>query len=185
MVRTVKTADASTDASGEAEPQPSVTLDTIMSALGPMVETIQTLDVTVEKLGKKVETITKQQAVMAGDRPATLPVAKTTKEILSGMRRGEARSGQERIDTLGRTPAFRPDDIVRLLPEVLGDKNAKYEALVNAHKIERGDDAYAVIKRFMYARRRDGQRKYIIDYGQGIGEDGAMEYELELVKAAD
>ena len=140
--------------------------------------TLEGLAAIVAGLAKAVEGLARRAEPAAV--PGHLPHAKTTKELLSGMRRGELRQGQTRVDMYGQTPAFRADDVVRLLP---GDKLTQMQQLP-IYSSSDDNDVLGVVKAFMYRRRRDGKRKYKVDFGAGVGEDGLMEDEIELVQAA-
>ena len=102
-----------------------------------------------------------------------LPRAKSTKEILSNMKKGDTRSGQDRIDPTRGRVAFKSEDIIELMDE------DKVTAFREGFNLEAGP-IHGVVQGFMYRRRRDGQPKYRVDFGRGIGEDGIMEDEMRL-----
>lgn len=111
------------------------------------------------------------------NEPGELPRAKTTKEILAGMGRGETRQGQDRYDPRGKGP-YRPDNIIELT-----DKD-KSTALRAAYELSTDEPIYGVVQAFMYRRKRDGQCKYRVDFGRRFGDDGIMEDQMRLVEAA-
>jgi hypothetical protein len=127
----------------------------------------------VAGLAQTVERIAARPQQVIPNGPEQLPRAKSTKDILTGMKKGESRSGQDRTDPFGAPAAFMPDQIV-----ILTDPD-KIAAWRNAGKAVDGEPIYAVVKSFMYRRSKDGFRKYKVDFGLGMGEDGLMEYQME------
>ena len=109
--------------------------------------------------------------------PAELPRTRTAKEILAGMKPGESRSGQDRIDSTRGFRVFQPNDIFELIDE------DKLKSMRAGHKLDASEPVYGVIQAFMYRRRRDGIPKYRVDFGKGIGDDGLMEDQMKKVAA--
>ena len=136
---------------------------------------VQGIAKSVDNLSKQVQEVTSRPPVVASNVPQGIPRARSTAEILDGMKRGEARRGQERIDPYGQTPAFRPDEIVALRDD------EKLKIYREKGMVKGDEDILGVVKSFMYRRRRDGLRKYKVDFGEGFGEDGIMEDQLEYI----
>ena len=127
----------------------------------------------LSSLVDRVEKLEQHQYEPTG--PTRLPTAKSTADLLSGMKRGEQRAGSEYFGPRGRRQRFLPDDVV----EVTGDKAKE---LHTGFKIDADTPIYGVVKSLMYHKRKSGEPKYKVDFGRGIREDGCMESELQLVQ---
>jgi hypothetical protein len=136
---------------------------------------VQGIAQSVDNLSKQVQEVSARPAVVAPNVPQGIPRARSTSEILDGMRRGEARRGQDRVDPYGQSPAFNPDEVVALRDE------EKLRIYREKGMVKGDEDLYGVVKSFMYRRRRDGLRKYKVDFGENFGEDGIMEDQLEYI----
>ena len=79
------------------------------------------------------------------------------------------------MDPYGQNPAFNPDEVVALRDE------EKLRIYREKGMVKGDEDLYGVVKSFMYRRRRDGLRKYKVDFGENFGEDGIMEDQLEYI----
>jgi len=111
-----------------------------------------------------------------------LPLVESPEQLISKLKAGEATSGRKTIDPQNRKGGYRSDDIVEL---VLGEKRDSY---ITAKLVEETDEILGVVVRPMYRRRKDDLMKinvYFPFLGRGKnGEDGVMENELKLYKAA-
>lgn len=129
----------------------------------------------VADLGKTVQTLQLAEQVRSTRAPAGIAQAPTTKSIMKGLKKGEAAGGQTRSDPSGLRPAFKMNDVVALV-------NADKLSILVAGGFATVDEPFlGVVKARMYRRRRDNQMKYNVDF-PGIGEDGAMESELEMIQ---
>src|SRR3990167_4383441 len=135
--------------------------------------TLEGLASIVAGLAKAVEDLTRHQTISTA--PTSLPRARSTREILAGMKVGETRFGRETIDQGG---GFKPDDVIELTDE------AKLMQWRRVNKVAVDEPMYGVVQAFMYRKSRSGERKYRVDFGPGIGDDGLMEGQMKLVRAA-
>lgn len=144
--------------------------------------TLEGLAAIVQGLAATVQELAARPVPSASQRnpniPDQIPRARSTKEILEGMRVGDTRVGQDRIDPSGQRLPFKPYDIIELThPD-------KIRALRENGKATPGEPVYGVVQSFMYRRKRDGRGKFRVDFGPGRGDDGLMEDEMALVKSA-
>ena len=131
----------------------------------------------VEEQGKAIKDFKLADQIRRTRAPAGLPQAPTTKSIMKGLEGvGDSISGQNRYDPTGLRPAFRPNDVVALVNE------DKLRALTSKGYVKNGEQFLGVVVATMYRRRRDNQMQYNVDF-PGIGKDGALESDLELVQA--
>jgi hypothetical protein len=156
-----ETADGATKADG------AVTLESLAAIVADLATVVK------EVAARPPVTERVQQVYTQG--PGELPIAKTTNEILSGMRKGESRSGGEYIGPPGRRRLFRDNDVVELVDE------DKLKLMRGGFQLPEGP-LYGVVKALMYHRRKSGEPKYNIDFGSGINEDGCMESQLKAVQ---
>lgn len=160
--------------------------DIVTETVTDGAETQQLRD-TVEALAAQVQELIRQ--AKAPQAPTNLPIALTPKQRIKQMSAGQSLSATDtlndlskRVDTLGLVGGFRPNDIVVLTAE---DK-LKLLYASKSVKLEEGEPLYGVVRALMYARRRDRKRKYRVAFptlGKSF-DDGVMEYEMELVEAA-
>src|SRR3990167_9542631 len=136
--------------------------------------TLEGLASIVAGLAKAVEDLTRHQVISTA--PTSLPRARSTREILAGMKVGESRFNRETIDD--QPGGFKPDDVIELTDE------AKLMQWRRVNKVAVDEPMYGVVQAFMYRKRRSGERKYRVDFGPGIGDDGLMEGQMKLVRAA-
>lgn len=115
-----------------------------------------------------------------------LPRAKDPDKELSeftGLRDSELAQHSRTVDLqnprAGLT-GLQPQDIVLLKKE--SDLYQRLEAGFNKRNEPLPEAIYGVVRKFMYIKR-NGQRKYLVHF-QGIGADGCLEGEIELVKPA-
>lgn len=130
----------------------------------------------VEKLAASVATLTERVQNLDVTAGQTLPLAQSPEQILSRMKAGQSSSGHKVIDPLGKS-GYRPDDVVELIDE------ERLQLFRQAGKIEPDEPMLGVVQSLMYRRRKDQQRKYKVAF-PGIGDDGVMEYDMKMVKAA-
>lgn len=144
--------------------------------LKSLADLVSSLAGSVEKLVERVNA-----------QPTMLPLTETPDTVLDrakfkGLEAGQARSGHRVIDPSGRRPAFRADDVIKLLEE--DEDNARKAELWRETGRAGEGPIYGVVSSFMLTRRRDGVRKYKVNFPGGIGDEGVMENEMTLVRAA-
>lgn len=160
--------------------------DIVVEPMTDGADTKQLKDM-IEALAAQVHELTLK--ANAPKPPTSLPIALTPKQRIKQMSVGQSISASDtlndlnkRVDTLGLVGGFRPNDIIVLTAE---DKLKLLYASKSA-KVDEGEPLYGVVQSLMYARRRDRKRKYRVAFptlGKSFN-DGVMEYEMELVEAA-
>tara|TARA_Y100000310_G_C20689057_1_gene820997 strand:- start:591 stop:1076 length:486 start_codon:yes stop_codon:yes gene_type:complete len=153
---------------GEAPDGAEVTLESVLSA--------------INAIAGKVETLSDKVHAMEDAPVGKMQVIESPEQLISKLKAGQSTSGSHTIDPQHRRGGFRPDDIVRLVD---GDKLTQIRA---AGKLGKDDEVLGVVVSRMYRRRRDDMMKLKVNFpalGRGTsGEDGVMEDQLALVKAA-
>tara|TARA_Y100000310_G_C20644580_1_gene795837 strand:- start:554 stop:1048 length:495 start_codon:yes stop_codon:yes gene_type:complete len=146
------------------------------------VATLESVLAAINNVAGHVETLSDRVVKLEQAPSTTLQTVETPEQLISKLKAGEGIGGRKTIDPQNRKGGYRTDDIVQLMP---GDKRDQFIA---AKLITEEDDALGVVVNPMYRRKRDDKMKVNVHFpflGKGKnGEDGIMEDELKLVKAA-
>ena len=128
-------------------------------------------------MSKRLDQLETRQSMARLPASNVLPIAETPDQILARLRlpAGQSASGHTTYNSRGLP--FHVGQIVALL------ENDKTRAWRAAGTIAADQPILGVVAKHMYKRRRDGQHKFMVNFGTGIGDEGVMDFEMEAYAA--